>query len=170
MQSRSKRITTCALLSCAGLILGYLESFIIIPVHIPGIRIGLANTVSLIALYLTGPVSCAIVAFLRVTLSAFLFGSPVSFAYSLAGASVSVVGMYVMRKLGFSIYSVSVTGAILHNTAQIGVAWFFVGSTYVFYYLPALWTAGIFTGLFIGFISKILVTRLTGIFHAPTAK
>ena len=165
MPSQSKRITICALLTTAGLILGYLESFIVLPVHIPGIRIGLANTVSLIALYITGPVSSAVVAVLRVTLSGLLFGSPISFAYSLAGALVSVTGMYVMKKLGFSIYSVSVTGALLHNTAQIVVARFFVGSGYVFVYIPVLWAAGIIAGLFVGFLSNILISRLTHIIY-----
>ena len=159
-RSPGKHITTCAVLTAAGLILGYLETFIVMPFGIPGIRIGLANIVSLVALYLAGPVSACAVAFLRVSLSAILFGSPVSFAYSIAGAAASVTGMYLLLKLGFSIWGVSVSGAILHNTAQICVAFFLVGSRYVFVYLPALWLAGIITGLLVGFLSDKLIRRL----------
>ena len=79
MQSRSKQITVCALLAAIGLILGYIESFIVIPVRIPGIRIGLANLVTVTLLFLMGPSYAFIVLILRVMMSALLFGSGISF-------------------------------------------------------------------------------------------
>ncbi len=153
----------CAALTAAGLILGYLESFIVLPVHIPGVRIGLANIVSLMAFYIAGPVYAVTVTCLRVILSAVLFGSPVSFIYSISGAVMALLGMYVFSKAGFSIYGVSVACAVLHNTAQICVAFILVGSGYVFYYLAPLCGVAVITGLIVGFLSDVLINRLAGI-------
>ena len=165
MRYLSKTVTTCAVFTAIGLILGYIESFIVIPVRIPGIRIGLANTVTLIMMYLLGPLPTVFVLLARITLSALLFGSPVSFIYSLAGALAAFGGMLLFKKLGFSVYGVSVFGAVLHNTAQVVTAWFFVGSTYVFYYIFMLIPAGIICGLAVGAISAVLIGRLGGIIH-----
>ena len=162
MQSHSKRITTAAALAATGLILSYLESFIVIPVRIPGIRIGFANIAGLAALYIAGPFAAVCVTAVRVMLAALLFGSPASLIYSASGAAVSVAGMIVLKRLGFSIYGVSVGGAALHNLGQIIAAYILVGSIYVFTYLPVLEVISVVTGLLTGFISDILITRLSG--------
>lgn len=171
MQSHSSRsITICAMLTATGLILGYLENFIVLPVHIPGVRIGLANIVSLMAFYLLGPVYAVTVTGLRIILSAVLFGSPVSFIYSASGAAVSLLGMYVFSGMGFSVYGVSVACAVLHNTAQITVAYFLIGSGYVFYYLGPLWAVAAVSGLIVGFLADILISRLVKVIGKGEAK
>lgn len=163
MRSRSNKITGAAVLTAVGLILGYLETFIVLPVGVPGIRIGLANITTLIALYLAGPLYGACVAAVRVALSAVLFGSPVSFIYSISGAILAFAGMCFLKKLDFSIYGVSVIGAVLHNLAQIIVAYFMVGSGYMFFYTPVLVLAGVAAGIIVGYISNVLLKRMPGL-------
>lgn len=160
MPSRSNKITSAAVLTAAGLILGYIESFIVLPVHVPGVRIGLANITTLIMLYLEGPLWALAVSLVRVTLSSLLFGTPVSFLYSFAGAVLALLGMILLKRFDFSVYSVSITGAVLHNFAQITVAMFFVGSSYVFIYVPVLMIAGIIAGLAVGYLSSVIIRRV----------
>ena len=163
MRSRSNKITTCAAFTALGLILGYIETFIVIPINVPGIRIGLANIITVLCLYTIGPAYTATVLFLRIALSAVLFGSPVSFAYSFTGAVAAFAGMLMMKRLGFSIYGVSFCGAILHNIFQTTVAYFMVRSIYVFSYLPVLVLWGAFAGLLIGFLADMMNRRLGNI-------
>ncbi|MCR5686772.1 MAG: Gx transporter family protein [Lachnospiraceae bacterium] len=160
MLSRSKYITVSALLSAAGIILGYLESFIIIPIRVPGFRIGFANIVTVLSLYILGPVYSAAVLFIRITASALLFGSPVSYIYSLTGAIAAYSVMVLLSKHGFSVYGVSAAGAAVHNIGQTCAAYFLIGSVYVFYYLPALVIAGTAAGLVIGAVSDIIIRKL----------
>ncbi len=160
MRSRSRIICLCAVYASCGLLVSYLESFFVLPVRIPGIRLGLANIVTLIALYTIGPVCALLVLTVRVILSAMLFGSFSSFLYSFSGAILAYTGMILCKKLGFSVYSVSVTGAVFHNTAQIAVAYILISTGYVFMYMPVLVLAGTIFGVITGFLSDILIGRL----------
>lgn len=160
MQSRSKKITVCAALSATALILGYLESFIVLPVSVPGIRIGIANIAGILALFTMGPVYAVAVTLVRVVLSAVLFSTPAAFLYSLSGALCSLAVMVFLHRLGFSIYSVSITGACVHNTAQLLVAMMLTKSGFIIIYLPVLLFAGILAGTVTGQIARILVARL----------
>ena len=166
MPSRSRKITGAAALTAAGLMIGYIESFIVLPVHVPGVRIGLANITTIIALYLGGPVYAAVVAAARVVLSSVLFGSPVSFIYSICGAFLALVGMCVLKRLDFSVYGTSVFGAVLHNMAQILVAMVMIGSTYMLMYIPVLVLAGTGAGLIVGYLSNILISRIKTVTHS----
>lgn len=160
MQSRSKQITVCALLAAIGLILGYIESFIVIPVGIPGIKIGLANAAAVIALFMFGPVQALFVQAVRVILSSLLFGSAAGFMYSISGAALAYIVMLIMAALGFSVISASTGGGIIHNIAQVFVAYLVIGNTSVFLYLPVLCLSGVFAGVITGFLSDMIIKRL----------
>ncbi len=108
MPSRSRNITFCAVMTAVGLILGYIETFIVIPVSIPGIRIGLANISTLITLYLCGPIYALSVHFIRIFMSSVLFGSGVTLIYSMCGGICAFITMISLKKLDFSIFGVSV--------------------------------------------------------------
>ena len=164
MRSRSRAVTVLAALSAVGLILGYIESFIVIPVNIPGFKIGTANIVSVIALYLFGAAQACVVMLIRTILSALLFGSPISLVYSLFGGLVALTAMYFGKRLGFSVYGTSILGAVFHNIAQTAAAFVFVGNIYVFTYVPILVIAAVFTGTLTGFLSDVLIKRLGRIF------
>ena len=161
MRSPSRRITIIAAFVATGLVLGYIETFIVLPVNIPGFRIGIANIAGLLALYLLGPVSGLCVVLVRVMVSAILFGSGVSFVYSLCGAIFSFGVMALLyAKSGLSPYGISVAGAVVHNLAQLAAAVFLVGSVYVTGYAPVLIIVGVLSGLLTGFVSDILYKRL----------
>lgn len=159
-RSPGKLIAVSAAFTALGLIFGYLESFIVLPIRVPGIRIGLSNIITVITLFLYGPFVTAAVLFSRVILSALLFGSGVSFIYSICGALTAFIVMLVFKRFDFSINGVSVSGAVAHNIAQIVVAYVFVGSSYVFTYIFALIPTGICAGLIVGMLSNIIVARL----------
>ena len=159
-RSPGKLIAVSAAFTALGLILGYLESFIVLPIRVPGIRIGLSNIITVITLFLYGPFVTAAVLFSRVILSALLFGSGVSFIYSICGSLTAFIVMLVFKRFDFSIYGVSVSGAVAHNIAQIVVAYVFVGSSYVFTYIFALIPTGICAGLIVGMLANIIVARI----------
>lgn len=166
MQFPVKKITLLGLFICIGLLLGYLESFIVFPIAIPGIKIGLSNVITVLSLYLFGPAFALTVLICRVLLSGLLFGSGISLLYSLSGAIVSYLGMILFKKLPyFSIYGISILGGVLHNLAQLFVAGLAVKIPYLLYYLPALLISGVLAGLIVGIISNILVKRLTPIIN-----
>lgn len=160
MRSRSRNISICAVLASVGIIVSYIETFIVIPVRVPGLRLGLANIATVIGLYLLGPFYALMISMIRVILSAILFGSATSFIYSISGAMISLIAMTVIKHYSFSIFSVSATGAVFHNIAQIIAACFLVSNSYVLMYLPPLMLAGVISGLLIGYLSDILTGRL----------
>lgn len=160
MPSRSRIVATGSVLCAVGLLLGYIESFIVIPVRIPGIRIGIANIITVMTVFCFGPAFSVTVLFLRVSLSALLFGSPVSFVYSLLGGMSALAVMYLFKKLGFTVFGVSVAGATAHNIAQLLAAMVLIGSRYILYYIPALTLAGVVAGIITGGIARVVISRL----------
>lgn len=165
MQLHTKRMTLLASLSAIGILLGYLESFIVLPIRIPGIKLGLSNCITIIAIYLFGPVEGLIVLFVRVLLSGLLFGSLFSLIYSLSGALLSFVIMVaIYRNSRISCIGVSVVGGVSHNIAQLIAASVLLESGEIFVYLPVLIIAGVFAGFVVGIISKYLINRINNFF------
>ncbi len=160
MRSPGKTITLAAAFAAAGLILGYIETIFILPVNIPGFRIGLANIVSVLSLYMLGGYYASFIVILRVVTGSVLFGTPVSFAYSICGAVLSLAVMTLLRRTGLSVYGVSVAGAVSHNIAQILVALVFVRNVYILSYIPVLIIIGVLSGLIVGLVSDIIYKRL----------
>ena len=114
-KSNGKRIAELGLLTAVALVLGYLESLLPI-VGIPGVKLGLANTVLLYALYLLDVKSAALLMVLKVGLSGLLFGGPAAMLYSFAGGLLSLAVMLLVRRLkGIGVVGVSVCGAAAHN-------------------------------------------------------
>jgi heptaprenyl diphosphate synthase len=137
-----------------ALILNLEERMIPVPVPVPGIKLGLANAISLIAIILFGPKEALIVVGMRTFLGSVFGGGISSFIYSFIGGTVSTMAMAIMyRKFRtlFSLPAISVIGAVFHNTGQILVASLIVENAKLFYYLPALLISAVITGLFIGF-------------------
>lgn len=144
-----------------AMILSYVESLLPAFYGIPGVKLGLANSMSLVILYLIGAPGAFCVSAIRVVLSGFLFGNLFSIAYSLAGALLSMTVMVLMKKSShFSIAGVSVTGGIAHNIGQLFVAILLVENLNLLYYLPVLLLSGLVTGLVIGLLSAEILKRL----------
>ena len=161
MNEKLKRLTALSMLVATALILSFVESQIPPIVPIPGVKLGLANIVTLFALYKLGAPSALTVAVVRVSLSSLLFGSVSSFAYAMGGALLSFAVMLLLKKLGwFATFTVSIAGAVAHNIAQICVSMLILQTEVVIYYLPALLISGIITGAVIGIIGAVLLKKL----------
>lgn len=151
--AKTKHLTLCAILICLALVLSYMEH--LIPLHLliplPGIKLGLANIVTLIALYLLGSKSAFTVLVLRCALGAAFGGGITSFLFSATGGLLAMVIMTVARHTNkLSVYGVSILGAAFHNIGQILIAMLLMQSVYVAAYLPYLLGVAIFTGLLTG--------------------
>lgn len=157
----AKRVATTAVMVALAMIFSYVEALIPINFGIPGIKLGLANLVVVFALYALNLPLAALISLVRILLSGLLFGNLSSLLYSLAGGILSFAVMALLRKIkGFSVIGVSIAGGVCHNVGQILVAWFMLGSFKIVYYLPVLAFVGALTGLIIGILAKICLTRL----------
>lgn len=162
MKTDTKKLTLIGLLASVALILSFIET-LLPPLYsfAPGVKIGLPNVIILFALYRLSLREAALVSAVRLILSALLFGSAVSFAYSLAGAALSLTVMWAVKKFGlFSTWSVSTLGAVCHNLAQVAVAAVLMNTKELFLYLPVLAISGILTGIAVGLVSALLISKL----------
>ncbi len=144
-----------------ALIFSYVEALIPIPLGIPGIKLGLANLIIVVALYKVHIQETYILSVTRILLSGFLFGSMFSILYSMAGGLLSLTVMYFLGKSGkFSVMGVSLAGGVFHNLGQLVMAMIVLESGSIFYYFPVLLIAGMLTGLLIGIIANESIKRL----------
>ncbi len=149
------------LLTALGLIIGYIEFLIPIPLGIPGVKPGFANIVIVWALYSLGPWDALMINGMRIFLSGFLFGNFSMILYSLAGAAVSFLCMCLAKKSGlFSMTGVSMIGGVMHNMGQLLVAMAVLETVSLVYYGPVLLAAGVITGLLIGIVTGEVKKRI----------
>ena len=144
----AKTLAQSAVLVALALALSYTERFIplqmVIP--LPGVKLGLANIATLVALYALGWQKTIPIVVVRCFLGA-LFGGLTGILFSLTGGLLSLGVMAACKKIPlFSIYGVSILGAAAHNIGQIFAAMALMGSVYVWAYLPYLLLIAIFTG------------------------
>ena len=149
------------LLTALGLIIGYIEFLIPIPLGIPGVKPGFANIVIVWALYSLGSWEALMINGMRIFLSGFLFGNFSMILYSLAGAAVSFLCMCLAKKSGlFSMTGVSMIGGVMHNMGQLLVAMAVLETVSLVYYGPVLLAAGVITGLLIGIVTGEVKKRI----------
>lgn len=152
--SRTNKMVLMGILVSQALILHLIERMIPVPAPVPGIKLGLANAISLMTIVLFGPKEALLVVAMRTFLGSVFGGGISSFIYSFIGGTISTLAMAVMyRKFRnlFSLPAISVVGAIFHNIGQIFAASIIVQNMKLFYYLPVLLISAVITGLFIGF-------------------
>lgn len=147
----AKRIAYLGMFTALAMVLGWLESLVPIVLVVPGMKLGLANVVTVVILYRFGWKEAGVVNLLRVGLSAVLFGNLSLFLYSLAGAALSLAGMALLKKSDkFSVPVVSVVGGIAHNIGQFIMAILLIENRSLLYYLPFLMLSGLISGVLIG--------------------
>ena len=147
-----------------ALIFSYVETLIPFNFGIPGVKLGLANLIIVIALYKMNLREAYLLSVVRVLLAGFILGNYFSIIYSLAGGILSLTVMAFMKKKGgFSIMGVSIAGGVFHNIGQLAVAMLVVETFSVIYYVPVLLIAGMLTGLLIGIVSNEMLKRLVNI-------
>nr|WP_288976617.1 Gx transporter family protein [uncultured Blautia sp.] len=158
------RVAYFGVFTALALIFSYIETLIPLQFGIPGVKLGLANLVIVLALYKMGTGEAYLLSVVRVLLTGFLFGNYFSIIYSLAGGLLSLSVMALLRKNGgFSVMGVSLAGGVFHNIGQLIVAMLVVETFSVIYYVPVLLIAGMLTGLLIGIVSNEMLKRLVNI-------
>lgn len=150
----TKRVAYCAVLTALALIFGYVEVLIPFGFGIPGVKLGLANIVIVLALYMLPAYQAFMIQLMRIVLVSFLFGNLSMMIYSLAGGMLSFLVMWLVKKGDtFSIIGVSIAGGVSHNIGQLIVAVLAVQNLRVAFYVPALMIAGLVTGCLIGLLA-----------------
>ena len=158
---KTKKVAFLSMCIALSMILSYFESLIPPLVAVPGVKVGLPNIVMVFMLYKVGAKETAIVSILRVILVGILFGTPLSMIYSLAGATLSLIGMILLKKTNlFAHVTVSVAGGILHNIGQIATACIVMETAQIAYYLPVLLISGTIAGILIGLTAAMILKRL----------
>jgi len=154
-----KKFTRLSILLALAVVLNIVESFIpLFNGFIPGFKLGLANIVTLFILYKYGLKDALYVGILRVFLVGILrlgiFNT--HFFFSLSGCILSIIMMFIFKKINLSIIGVSIIGSIFHSIGQILVAIIILNNN-MLYYLPWLLLLSIPTGIIVGIISKKLI-------------
>ena len=155
-----KKITRLAMLLALAIVLNLIES--IVPLFngmIPGLKLGLANTITLVVLYIYSFKDALYLSLLRVLLVGILRTGlfSITFFFSLGGSIFSILMMYLVKKTKLSIIGVSIVGSISHSIGQIIIAIIVLNNNAMIYYLPWLLIFSIPTGIITGLISKELV-------------
>ena len=151
--NHTKRMVLSAVLVSLALALSYTERFIPLQmlVPLPGVKLGLANIVTLIALYLLGAKSAFAILILRCVLGAAFGGGITGLLFSLTGGVLSMSVMALCKNAPIlSVYGISILGAAVHNIGQILAAMVLMNSVYIGMYLPYLLVVALFTGFATG--------------------
>ncbi len=154
-------LASLGILLALALLLGYVEVLLPLPFGVPGMKIGLSNLVVLFALYRYGWPESAVLMVAKVTLTSLLFSGGMAFLYSLVGGSFSFLGMCALKKTGrLGILPVSTFGGVLHNLGQLLIAFLFIPSFNLLYYLPVLLFFGAGAGFLVGILAQEILIRL----------
>ena len=159
--SKARRVALYGMLTALAFILSYVESLVPVTVGIPGVKLGLANLVVVIALYTLDLKGAFIISVVRIVLSGLTFGGLFSMLYSLAGGLLSFAVMAILsRKKVFGTVGVSVCGGVAHNIGQLLVAMAVLETESVWYYFPVLLISGSVAGVLIGLLGGWMTGRV----------
>ncbi len=157
---RINQLTKLGMLLALGLLFSYIELMLPIVPGIPGIKIGLSNALVILILYNWGITCAFLYQTARILLVTLLFGNLFSFGYSLFGAVLSLLIMFIFKRMDwFDLTGVSMIGGVSHNIGQLMLAFFIVSRKEIFFYLPVLVLSGAVCGLLMGILGKILFKR-----------
>lgn len=158
---RTKRLALSAILAAMAMIFSYIEALIPLPVPIPGIKLGLANLVIVIAIYRLGFKYAFIINCVRIIITGLLFTGLFGAIYSFAGGVLSIVVMYLLYRTGlFSMVGVSMAGGVFHNLGQLLVACLIMSNFKLMSYFAVLLFSGLISGILIGIVAAVLYDKL----------
>ena len=157
----AKRVAVSALFASLALIFSYIEAILPAAPGIPGIKLGIANLVVIIAMYRLDSRYALTINLIRIFLAGFMFSGLYGAIYSLCGCIVSFAVMCLLKKSGvFSVVGVSMGGGVAHNIGQLSIAAILVSSPQIFYYLPILIISGTVSGILIGWLGRVLLEHI----------
>lgn len=160
---KARRLAELAVLTAVSLIIFIIELQIPNPFPIPGIKLGLANIITVYAVYRYKAYETAMIVTVRLLLGAVFSGNVAALIYSVSGSVLCLIGMLILRKVinGKYLWLSSVFGALLHNTGQIIAAIDVTGTFQLIMYYPFLIVSGCLAGAFTGLCAQIVLNRLT---------
>ncbi|MGE4341515.1 MAG: Gx transporter family protein [Bacilli bacterium] len=156
-----RKLVSLSVLLALGVILNIAENYMVFFPAVPGMKLGLANTIGLLVLALFGPKEFLLIGFLRVLLAGTFSGFGSSFMMAMSGyvfSSTITLLLYHSRKL--SIYGLSMMSAVFHGVGQVTMISILYQNVLMFNYLFILMFSGILMGLLIAFLTKIILTRV----------
>lgn len=157
----TRSVAFCGMFTAVAIVMGYIESFIVIPGLLPGMKLGLANCVILFVLMGYGFGSAAFVSLVRIIAVNSLFGNMTAAVFSLVGAALSILVMSLLKKSGrFSMVGISLAGGVAHNLGQVLVAMIIFENVGMFCYFPALIVTGIAAGVFVGILAGLVYAKV----------
>ena len=158
----TKKVTRLGLLTCLALIIFIVELRIPDIVPIPGVKLGLANIVTVYCVYNYRPRETAMMLYSRILLGALFSGNLMALWYSIAGGTLCFIGMEILKNFirEDNMWFLSIAGAVCHNIGQIAVAMLVLKSTSVIAYFPFLMISGCIAGLFTGLCTQMVCKRL----------
>ena len=161
IKPKIKYMSMYAMFVALAMILSYIESLIPIPFAVPGMKIGLANLVVIVALYVMDEKAAISISLIRVILVSFTFANLSAMIFSLAGALCSIICMLLLKRTGnYSVSGVSIVGAVSHNVGQLMVAMAVVNTVQVISYLPILIIFGVTSGFVMGIMAVMVINRI----------
>ncbi len=157
----AKRLTRAALLTAVSLILFTIESQIPYPFPIPGIKLGLANVVTVCAVYRLSAKEASLILLSRILIAGLFSGNGMAMIFSLSGGALCIIGMLILRKLisEENMWLASAAGAMLHNTGQLIAAIAVTRTLAVLWYAPFLLLSGCLAGVFTGAAAQLILKR-----------
>ena len=157
-----RKLTTMAMLTAISMIVFLIEAQIPLPFAVPGVKLGIANVITLYAIWTLGRREALAILLIRVFLGNIIAGNVMAMAYSLAGGLLCWVIMSLLKPImGRSqIWLMSILGALGHNAGQLGIAILISGTTTMIWYAPVLIVAAVVTGAFTGYLTQILLGHM----------
>ncbi len=158
---KTKDLTRMALLTAIALTIFLIESQIPPVVPLPGVKLGLANIITVYAVFALGSGKAAAILFCRIFLGAVFAGNFSSVFYSAAGGLCAILATIGLKKLlqKHQLWVAGCLGAVAHSIGQVSMAVLITGTPSIAVYLPALAAISIVTGLFTGLCAQFLVNR-----------
>ena len=159
---KAQKIALSGLLTSLMLVFGFIERQFPLPVPVPGIKLGLANSVLLYALYMLGIRQSIVLMLLKALMSWIIYMNLSAMLYSFAGGVLSLTAMILISRVkGVSVIGVSALGAVFFNVGQILMAAWILGTPQLIVtYLPILMVSGVLTGILTGVIARLVMKHL----------
>ena len=158
---KTRKLTTLSLLCAIALTIFMVEAQIPPLVPIPGIKLGLANIVTVFTVFAIGAKEGALVLFVRIFLGAVFAGNFSTIFYSAAGGACAIGVTILLRKIltKKQLWVTGVLGAIAHSIGQMAMAVALTSTPGLVVYLPVMIVVSILTGCFTGLCAQFLVNR-----------
>ena len=159
---KAKRIAELSVLTAVSLIIFIVELQIPNPFPIPGIKLGLANIITVFAVYHYKAYEVAMIVTVRLLLGSVFSGNFMALIYSASGAFLCLLGMLLLKRIidEKHIWIASVFGAVLHNTGQIIAAVIVTQTVEIVAYYPFLLVSGCLAGAFTGLCAQLIMPRI----------